>query len=36
MLFFQAMKDVVGMHQYRLFCDVDLLMNQEIGNWVKA
>jgi hypothetical protein len=35
-VFFQAMKNAIVLHQYMLFCNFDLLMNQKVGNWVKA
>jgi hypothetical protein len=34
--FFQAMKNAIVLCQYMLFCNFDLLMNQKVGNWVKA
>jgi hypothetical protein len=33
---FEAMRNVVILHQYRLSCDFELLMSKEAGNWVKA
>jgi len=33
---FEAMQNVVILHQYQLSCDFELLMSEEVGNWVKA
>jgi hypothetical protein len=35
-VFFQAMKNATILCQYMLFYNFDLLMNQKVGNWVKA
>jgi hypothetical protein len=32
---FEAMQNVVILHQYQLSCDFELLMSKEAGNWVK-
>lgn len=33
---FEAMQNVVILHQYPLSCDFELLMSKEVGNWVKT
>ncbi len=35
-LLVEHVKDSVVLHQFHVFCNVDLLMTKEVDDWVKA
>jgi hypothetical protein len=36
MFLFKTMVNALNLHKYRIFCIYNLLLNQDLGDWVKA
>jgi hypothetical protein len=36
MFLFETMVNAMNLHSYRTFCIYNLLLNQDLGDWVKA
>jgi hypothetical protein len=36
MLLIETMANALNLHSYRIFCIYNLLLNQDLGDWIKA